>query len=48
MRCHQGWISDALYLDGDISEMMDRITRLPADAAERPTNTFAAMFVLVE
>ncbi len=39
---------DALYLDGDISEMMDRSTRLPADAAERPTNTFAAMFVLVE
>jgi uncharacterized protein YigE (DUF2233 family) len=39
---------DALYLDGDISEMMDRSTRLPADAVERPTNTFAAMFVLVE
>ncbi|HCN76858.1 MAG TPA: hypothetical protein DIT13_06645 [Verrucomicrobiales bacterium] len=39
---------DALYLDGDISEMMDTTTRLPADAAERPTNTFAGMFVLVE
>ena len=39
---------DALYLDGDISEMMDATTKLPADAAERPTNTFAGMFVLVE
>lgn len=39
---------DALYLDGDISEMMDAATKLPADAAERPTNTFAGMFVLVE
>lgn len=39
---------DALYLDGDISEMMDASTRLPADAAERPSNTFAGMFVLLE
>lgn len=39
---------DALYLDGDISEMMDATTKLPADAAEHPSNTFAGIFVLTE
>lgn len=37
---------DALYLDGDISEMITR--PLPdAVASAPPTNTFAAMFVEV-